>query len=57
VTYHHKKLPEKELCAYTKAIRVNPWMAKAHHNMGQLFLSQGNRMLALHQYEIRKSLE
>lgn len=57
VTYHHKKLPEKELRAYTRAIRANPWMAPAHYNMGQLFLSQGNRKLALHQYEILKSLE
>lgn len=57
VTYRHKKLPEKELRAYTQAIRANPYMAQAHHNMGQLFLSQGNRMLALHQYEILKSLE
>ena len=57
VTYHHKKLPDKELLAYTKAIRANPWMAPAHHNLGQLFLSQGNLKLALHQYEVLKSLE
>jgi tetratricopeptide (TPR) repeat protein len=57
VTYHHKKLPEKELRAYTRAIRVNPWMVPAHYNMGRLFLSQGNRKLALHQYEILRNLE
>lgn len=57
VAYHQKKLPEKELRAYTRAIRANPWMAPAHYNMGRLFLSQGNRKLALHQYEILKSLE
>lgn len=57
VTYYHKKLPGKELRAYTRAIRADPWMAPAHYNLGRLYLRQGNHKLALHQYQILKSLE
>jgi len=57
VTYRSKKSPQQELRAYTRAIRANPWMTAAHYNIGLLFLEQGNFKLALHQYEILKSLD
>jgi tetratricopeptide (TPR) repeat protein len=57
VTYHLKKLPKEELRAYIRAIQADPRMAPAHHNMGLLFISQGNRKLALQQYEILKELD
>ena len=57
VTYHLKKLPQEEMRAYIRAIQADPRLAPAHHNMGLLFLSQGNRRLALQQYEILKGLD
>ena len=57
VTYQFKNLPQEELRAYTRAIRANPRMAAAHYNIGMLFLGRGNRKLALHQYDILKSLD
>lgn len=56
VTYHLKKLPKEEFQAYIRAIQADPRMAPAHHNIGLLFLIQGNRKLALQQYEILKGL-
>lgn len=56
VTYHLKKLPREEFKAYIRAIQADPRMAPAHHNIGLLFLNQGNRKLALQQYEILKGL-
>lgn len=56
VTYHFKKLPGEEFRAYIRAIQADPRMAPAHHNIGLLFLNQGNRKLALQQYEILKGL-
>lgn len=57
VTYHQKDQPDKALRAYTQAIRADPRMASAHHNLGLLFIAEGNRKLALQQYEILKSLD
>lgn len=57
VTYQSKKQPGEELRAYTRAIKANPWMAPAHFSMGRLFIEQGNRKMALHQYEILKSID
>ncbi len=57
VTYNAKNLPEEELRAYTRAIRVNPQMVPAHYNLALIFLKQGNRKLALQQYAILKSLD
>ena len=56
-TYRSKNLPEKELRAYTEAIRANPRMVPAHYYLGLLFLGQGNRKLALQQYEVLKGLD
>jgi hypothetical protein len=50
-------LPEQELQAYTLAIRANPRMVPAHYHLGLLFLGQGNRKLALQQYEVLKGLD
>lgn len=57
VTYNLKKLPQEELRAYTRAIRADPQMVPAHYNIALLFLSQGNRKLALQEYAILKSLD
>ena len=57
VTYRLKNKPEEELRAYTRAIRANPRLVPAHHNLGLLFLNQGNRKLALQQYEILRDLD
>jgi tetratricopeptide (TPR) repeat protein len=57
LAYRSKNLPEKELQAYTRAIRANPRMVSAHYHLGLLFLGQGNRKLALQQYEVLKTLD
>lgn len=57
VTYHLIDSPKEELRAYTRAIRANPRMTEAHYNMAVLFLKQGKRHLALHEYDILKSLD
>lgn len=57
VTYHYQRLPEEELRAYTQAIRADPRMTSAHHNLGLLFINQGNQKLALQQYAILKDLD
>lgn len=56
VTYHLINRPKEELRAYTRAIRANPRMTEAHYNLAVLFLKQGIRILALHEYDILKSL-
>jgi len=57
VTYRLKRLPEDELQAYARSIAADPRMAASHYNLGVLFLEQGNRKLALDQYEIIKNLD
>lgn len=57
LAYRFRNKPEKELQAYTRAIRANPRMVPAHYHLGLLFLGQGNRKLALQQYEVLKSLD
>jgi tetratricopeptide (TPR) repeat protein len=57
LAYRSKNLPEQELQAYTLAIRANPRMVPAHYHLGLLFLGQGNRKLALQQYEVLKGLD
>jgi tetratricopeptide (TPR) repeat protein len=57
LAYRSKNLPEQELQAYTRAIRANPRMVTAHYHLGLLFLGQGNRKLALQQYEVLKGLD
>ncbi len=57
VTYHRMNDTKEETRAYILAIRANPRMAAAHYNLGLAFLSQGQRPLALGQYEILKTLK
>lgn len=57
VTYRLMNNPKEEIHAYTQAIRVNPRMVEAHYNLGLAFLNQGNRPLALSEYEILKALK
>lgn len=57
LAYRSKNLPEEELHAYTRAIRANPRLVPAHYHLGLLFLGQGNRKLALQQYEVLKGLD
>jgi tetratricopeptide (TPR) repeat protein len=57
LAYRSKNMPEEELQAYTRAIGANPRMVPAHYHLGLLFLGQGNRKLALQQYEVLKSLD
>jgi tetratricopeptide (TPR) repeat protein len=57
VTYNRMQNPQAAIRAYIRAIRVNPRMEPAHFNLGITYLSQGNRKLALDQYEILRGLE
>jgi tetratricopeptide (TPR) repeat protein len=57
VAFKQMKRPDKAIRAYTNAIRNNPRMVEAHFNLGMAYLEQGQRKMALDQYEILKVLD
>jgi tetratricopeptide (TPR) repeat protein len=56
VIYNRMHRPEDAVRAYTRAIRANSRMVAAHFNLGMTYLNQGQRKLALDQYEILNGL-
>lgn len=56
VTYNRMSRHEEAIQAYTRAIRANPRMDAAHYNLGITYLNQGQRSLALGQYDILNHL-
>jgi tetratricopeptide (TPR) repeat protein len=47
----------EEIEAYKQAIRIKPDYAKAHYNLGIVYLILGNKSSALEQYKILKNLD